>query len=184
MTVEKNVNDTLKTGFNLLKKNYVAFIIGTIIAVVGSIFVITIPPFIFGIYIMGQKLVDGKKVEFTDVFKGFEYLITSWVLFITAAFLVIVGFIFLIIPGLFMLVLFQYSIPLAIKNGRGGIAALKESASLTQNNLSYSLVLWILFMVISSVGSITQIGWLLTVPYTVICTCVAVKKLGGKKTKK
>ena len=63
MSVENQINDTVKKGFNLFKEQYVALIIGTLIAMIGMILIITIPPLIFGIYYMCTQIVTGEKVD-------------------------------------------------------------------------------------------------------------------------
>lgn len=76
---------------------------------------------------MGQKILRGEEVEIADVFKGFNYFAVSWVMFLVGGLAVLAGLILLIIPGLILLFLFQYAIPIAISEGSGGIASLKKS---------------------------------------------------------
>jgi len=174
------INDIVKECYNIFKKRYVAFIVGTVIALIGMIFIITIPPLIFGIYFMCVKSIKGEEIQISDVFKGFDYFITSWVLVIVAFLAIVVGLIFLIIPGLLLMVLFQYAIPVAILENRGAISSLKRSYAIGKENFTFSLVLWILMAVISSVGELITIGVLITIPFTALCVCLAAHKLTAK----
>ncbi|MDD3421743.1 MAG: hypothetical protein PHS47_05540, partial [Methanocellales archaeon] len=62
MSIEEQIKDTIKEGFNIFKNNYVALIIGTLVAMIGMVLIITIPPLIFGIYYMCLQILKGEKV--------------------------------------------------------------------------------------------------------------------------
>lgn len=184
MAVENMLQDTFNESYNLFKKQYVVFIVGAIITVLGSVFIITAPPLMFGLYFMSLKLIEGKKVEISDVFKGFNYFVVSWIMFIIGAIAIFFGMLFLIIPGLLLMVLFQYAIPIAISENLGAIDALKKSFRIGKENLVFSIILWLLIAITNGIGSAISVGWLLTYPFTAIATCIAVQKLTAVKGKK
>jgi len=88
-----------------------------------------------------------------------------------------VGLFFLVIPGLILMILFQYVIAVSILENRGVIDSLKRSYQLGRENFTFSIVFWILMGVINSAGGFTRIGILLTIPFTALCVCVAAQKL-------
>ncbi len=180
MSMEDMINEIVTKAFNIFKKQYVALILGTLIALFGMIFIITIPPLIFGIYFMCINAAKGKKAQISDVFSGFDYFFTSWGLFIVAFLAIIIGFALLVIPGLLLMVLFQYAVAFAILENKGAISSLERSYETAKKNFAFSVVLLILIAVVNSIGGLVRIGVLITIPFTSLCICLAANKLTAK----
>ncbi|MFH1500917.1 MAG: hypothetical protein ABIE22_03135 [archaeon] len=177
MRLEDLITNTAKKSWDLFKKQFVALIVGSLIALILMIFIVTIPPLVFGIYYMCVQMVNGKKIQIKDVFKGFRYFWRSWGIAILALLGIAIGLVLLIIPGLILIVLWQYVIAVSLIENLGVIDSLKRSYNLAKNNFAFSIVFLILTAVLSSLGGITRIGILLTIPFTTLWTVVAAKAL-------
>lgn len=129
---------------------------------------------------MGLKVVRGEKAEIADVFKGFDYFLTSWIMLIIGGIEVLIGLVFLIIPGILLIILFQYSIPIAILEGKGAVDSLQKSFNIGKENLIFSIILGIAMWLINGVGGAVRVGWFITYPFTVLCFTIAAIKLSEK----
>jgi len=181
MSMEDMINEIVTKSFNIFKKQYVTLILGTLVALFGMIFIITIPPLAFGIYFMCINAAKGKKAQISDVFRGFDYFFTSWGLFIVAFLAIVVGLALLVIPGLLLIVMFQYAVVIAITEKKGAISSLERSYEIAKKNFAFSVVFIILIAVVNSIGGLVRIGVLITVSFTSLCICLAANKLTAKK---
>lgn len=173
MKLEKLFNKVLKKSFDVFKKEYLVLMIGSFIAVVGMIFIVTIPPLMFGIYYLAVNAAQGKKIEIVDVFKGFRYFFRSWGLAIVSLILVALGFVLLIVPGFLLIILFQYVVAVSLFENRGVFSSLKRSFQIGKENFLFSLILWLLLGAVSSIGAVSRLGFIISVPFSALSVSVA-----------
>lgn len=99
------------------------------------------------------EIADGKKFEFNTLFvyinRIFSYLGTA----ILFGIVVIAGLAFFIVPGLIFMAMFSFAPFLALE-GRGPIAAMQESAKLTDGHK------WDIFLFLASMQAVLYLGYL------------------------
>lgn len=169
--------DNVKYGFKIFSEKWLAFAAATLIAIVGSMLVITAPPLWFGLYYMVVKAMRGEKPEIGDVFKGFQYFKTSWVYIILVCLIVVA----LYLPGFLVMVLGSgklgglllfiamlailvfsltqvYAIPLMVGMNIGVVDAIKKSVEVFKQNLATTIIMGIVVGVLSWILSLIVVG--------------------------
>ncbi len=143
-----------------------------VIPIIGQIASVLIYPIEFaGFYIVVKKLLSKQDIEFNDFFKGFQFggkLILPYVLH---ALIVAIGFVFLIIPGIYFAVAYMFVIPLALFYEEEPWNILEASRKIiTKKWWSFFgfVVLLILFNILGLIC--LGIGLLVTIPVSIITT--------------
>lgn len=177
MDNENLIENVVKDSWKVFRNNYVTLVMATIVALLMMILIIPIPPMIFGLYFVAIQMMNNKKTKITDVFKGFNYFFVSWGIFILGFIAVVIGLALLVIPGILLMILFQYTIAVAIMEKKGVIASLKRSYEIGKKYFVFSIIFCILSAIIGMVGGLTRFGVLLTMPFSILTVCVATKKI-------
>ncbi|WP_370574386.1 glycerophosphodiester phosphodiesterase [Methanomethylovorans sp.] len=180
MEIEK----LLKDSWEIFQKNIVAFIIGTLIAGIGSILIVTIAPLFYGVTYMAVKGIKGEKVEISDVFAGFKVpgaFVQSWIVVIVYLVLMIAGSMLLGRIGGIIGILLIYALPLLVIRGYKGADALKENFELIQKYPADTVIVFLIFFALNFIGSLIVIGALITFPLSQIGYTLTAQNLTGSK---
>lgn len=181
MSIEDQIKEVFKKSWEIFSNQFATLILGTLLAILLMIFIVTIPPLIFGIYILCQNAIK-EKARVSDIFEGFQYFFRSWGLILLLILGIICGLILLIIPGILLMIMWQYALAFAIIEKRGIIDSIGASYNFAKKNFGLSIIFWILIAVIGSIGGLTRIGILLTIPFTILTTVILVERFGRKKS--
>lgn len=171
------IEDVFSESVDVFKKYWVTLTLAAIVVTVGSIFIITAPPLVFGYFILCSKAVKGKTINTLEVLDGFKYFLRSWGVTLGVAILITIGFILLVIPGIALSILLIYVIPLAIIKDLHAIDAIKASYNLGKENIGFTIVLALIVYSLNAVGSFVLLGFIVTVPITSLFLTVAASKL-------
>ena len=169
----------LKDSWEIFQKNMVAYIVGALITIFGSIIIITSAPLAYGLTYMAAKGARGETVEIADVFAGFkpDKFVQSWILFLIIMIPIFIGFLLLVIPGMIIgivfSVIFLYALPLMVIKDAGAVDALKESLEIAKANLQDTIILVVIVMILNAIGSAIWIGTILTMPFSMILLILA-----------
>jgi len=173
MDYEKIFSDT----WDVFKENFVTYIIATLVAMIGSILIVTIAPLLYGLVDMAVRGFKGEPLEYKDVFSGFDHFVRSWVFVLVAVILLAIGYMLLVIPGLILSILLLYSFPLLVIRGYGGVEAIKESIEIGKNNFLDTTIISVILWIISGIGSYVVFGSLITTPIVVIASVIVTYRM-------
>lgn len=176
------IEKLLKDSLEIFQKNIVAFIIGTLIAGIGSILIVTIAPLFYGVVYMAVKGIKGEKVEIGDVFEGFKApgaFVQSWIVVIIYLVLMIAGSMLLGRIGGILGILMIYALPLLVMREYSGKDAIKENFELIQKYPVETAIVFLIFFALNFIGSLIVIGALLTFPFSMIGYTLMAKNLTG-----
>ncbi len=153
------------------------------IAVVGSILIVTIAPLVYGFTYMAVKGARGEMVEINDVFEGFkkDNFIRSWTfMLIYLVVAAILGQISSILSTL-VAILVMFTMPLLVIKGYGGIEGIIESIEIIKKVPVESIIVYVIILVLNMIGAfLLGIGVLITGPITAVFLANATFELAGK----
>ncbi|MCL2862746.1 MAG: hypothetical protein FWE54_01415 [Methanimicrococcus sp.] len=189
------ISAALKNGWDAFKNNAVAFIVGLLITIVGSIFIIPMAPLFYGLYSMAVKGASGEKVSIGDIFIGFKSVsafIRSWIYWIIYIIIIIIisiissilgsiHWVLAIIASLLSIIwglVAFFSIYIYVSSDVGAISAFKESFNVLKNNLLMTILTYIVYAVLCIIGFILLgIGIFITFPIAMVFTATVLKTL-------
>lgn len=124
------------------------------------------------------KLVDGKKAQVGDLFGQKNKLIQGILGSLIYAFVVIFGFILLVIPGIWLGTRLQFFRLLIVDRNLRATDALAESWKITKGHVWHLLGLFLVLIVMNILGALLMgIGLLVTAPITMLVMAIVYRKL-------
>jgi hypothetical protein len=126
-----------------------------------------------GFYIVAFKLVKQRPTTFGDFFRGFNYFLQLFLASLVSGIFIILGFLLLIIPGIYLAVAYSFVIPLIIERKMEFWQAMETSRKVITKQWFAFLGLGFLMFFINLAGAIAcGLGLLITIPLT-YCTYTA-----------
>jgi hypothetical protein len=190
---EVEISACISEAFEIFKKypgGFIGFVLLSfgisavlgMIPVVGSIVSLVISPAInIGAVIVAKKIRYGEAYEFNDFFKGFqkfgELFLGSLLMYV----MIIIGFIFLVLPGIYLAVAYCFVQMLIWFTFDGQYwSTLERSRRLISREWFSFFAFFIVILLLNLAGALCLlVGLLVTVPVSVIALFVCFDKLVG-----
>jgi uncharacterized membrane protein len=127
---------------------------------------------------MSLRFVDDERGELVDLFAKIPLIIPYLIASIVVAVIVMVGFILLIIPGIYLALRLQFFGWAIVDKDLGPFAAIQESWEMTQGSAWNLFLLWWLLLFVNVAGMLALgIGLLVTSPLTLVAMAYVYRKL-------
>lgn len=131
-----------------------------------------------GVIVVTLKFYDGERAEFSDLFsqihKVFYYLVAS----IIYGVMVLIGLVFLIVPGVYLGVRFYFYGFFVVEEDCGPIEALARSSEITQGNIMNLFIWGLLIIGLNILGLLALgVGILLTIPISSLAVAMIYRHL-------
>lgn len=151
-----------------------AFVVGILALVAGIVMDV-------GLIVVALRLHDGRRVRVSDLFIHYPLAPAYFIATIIATLAVLVGLVLIVVPGIFLMVLFQFYAYHIADEGAGAVAALRRSAETTRG-ARWRLFLFGLLTVLINVGGALclLVGLFLTVPLTLLARAYVLRQLQSK----
>ena len=148
------------------------FLLGSIPLIQGAL--------IAGFHIFTMKKLMGRRAEFADLFKGFNFFVHTLIASIVIAVFVFLGTLALIIPGLVIAAMYKFTYLFIIDKRMEFWPAMKASHAVVRNDyLGFTWFLILAFLVNVLGFLCLLVGLLVTLPVTFAAITVAYRELVG-----
>ncbi|MGE5372472.1 MAG: hypothetical protein ACM3QZ_10840 [Solirubrobacterales bacterium] len=136
--------------------------------------------FQISITIIALKIMAGEAPVFSDIFQGYKSFLNVLIDYFIVFIVVVIGLIFLIIPGIYLALRLQFYMYFILDKGMAPIDALKASWAATQDQTMNLFILGLALIGINLLGLICLVvGLLVTIPLSVLASALVYTKLSS-----
>ncbi|WP_194975046.1 hypothetical protein [Aquiflexum lacus] len=136
------------------------------------------PPLYSGFYLVANKLSLKQKVVYPDFFKGFNFYMPIFAIWLIGQVLTAFGLVLFVIPGVYLAVAYSFSVLMAIFGGFDFWTAMEESRKLITARWLKFFLFTLVIIVINVLGLLTfGLGLLVSVPISFYATYILFEDL-------
>ena len=131
-----------------------------------------------GMVKVSLDLVDRGKAEFSELYMSYPKLLNFLVASIVYGFVVVLGLILFVIPGIYLIIRYQFYTYYILDKNASAIDSLHMSADMTRGNILNLFLLSIIIVFINILGAILLfVGLLFTIPMSMMVYAYLYRKL-------
>jgi len=136
-------------------------------------------PMSLAVLIMAMRHANNKSVSAGEIFKHYGVVGGLFLAYLMLTIFIMVGFILLVIPGIYLMIAYVFAMPLIVEKKMGAWRALETSRRASTRVWFRLFGLMMLISLINMLGMITVIGWIWTVPWTILAISMVYQKMFG-----
>lgn len=155
-------------------------VIGVLSLVFQVIITLVALPMSYAILIMAMRHANDKSVSAGEIFRHFGTIGSLFVAYILEVILIMIGFVLLVLPGIYLMFAYIYAMPLIVEKKMGPWHALETSRkAVTKVWFRFFGFMWLLTL-INMLGAFTLgIAWIWTVPWSILAMAMVYQKIFG-----
>ena len=189
---EVKIGEYLSGSWDIFKQNgggfigfiFVVFAINVVLAfipILGGIASMVInAPLTAGAVIVALRIAKRRPISFNDFFLGFNMFLPLFLAGLLTGVLTGIGFLLLIIPGIYLAVAYAFTVPLIVERKLDFWEAMEGSRKLITKQWFSMFVFILVLALINFVGVlILGVGVLVTAPWTLCCSVAAYQDIVG-----
>jgi hypothetical protein len=133
-----------------------------------------------GFYVVSAKLMQRRTPEFQDFFTGFQFFLPLLLLSVVSAVLIVLGFILLILPGIFLMVCYLFASMIVVDQRLDFWPAMELSRRTVQTQW-FGFFVFVLLLILINLGgaALLGIGLLLSLPVSACAVAAAYAQVFG-----
>jgi uncharacterized membrane protein len=167
-------------AFDLVKKDLGNYIVITLLFIVISGTYILQGPMTAGFHVFTMKKLMGRRAEFTDLFKGFNFFVPTLVAAILIGIFILGGTLLCIIPGLVVAAMYKFTYLFIVDKRMDFWPAMQASHAVVKNDYFGFTMFLLLAILVNVLGAICcLVGLLVSIPVTFAAITIAYKEVVG-----
>ena len=167
-------------GWQLVKADLGNYILISLVFTLLNVVPLIQGALIAGFHIFTMKKLTGRRAEIGDLFKGFDFFISTLVVSLLIGVFTFIGTLLLIIPGLVVAAMYKFTYLFIVDKRLDFWQAMQASHAVVKNDYFGFTMFLVLAFLVNVLGFLCFIvGLLVTVPVTFAAITVAYKEIVG-----
>jgi len=154
-------------------------VIGILSIVFQLVITVIALPMSISIMVMAMRHANRKSVSAGEIFRHFGVMGTLFLAYLIMTIMIMIGVVLLVLPGIYLMFAYIYAMPLALEKKMGAWHSLETSRKATTKVWFRLVGLLLLISLINMLGILTIVGWIWTVPWTVLTFSMVYQKIFG-----
>ncbi len=141
-------------------------------------------PMFAGVFLAGARHAAGLPIRFSELFSQYQRLPTFALVSVIQLVLIMLGFLLLVLPGIYLSVAYLLAVPLIADRGMGAWEALETSRKIVTKHWFSVFGLLLLVGVLTGLSAVLLLIPLIwTLPWMILCMGIVYRNLAGIQTR-